>query len=55
MKRVLILMILTTLLFFSACSQKEKIVYIKLPCPKLEILDDNITDDFKPVKLEIER
>ena len=55
MKIITLLMSLVILSSFSACSQKQKIVYVKVPCPKLQIFKEKIKDDFKPVKMEIEK
>jgi len=52
-KVILILSTITALSFFNGCCEKEVVVkYVKLPCPKLQIIDKNITMP-KPVKLEI--
>jgi len=54
MKRItLTLMMITLLSSFSGCVKKE-IRYIKVPCPKLQLIDKNISIP-KPVKLEIVR
>jgi len=54
MKKLILLSTLTVaaLLSFSACTQAVKIKYIKTPCPKLELINHDITMP-PPVKLEI--
>ncbi len=51
----ILLMSLTTLSFFSGCAKEQKIVYVKVPCPKLRVLHQKIRSDFPPVKLRIEK
>lgn len=50
-----LLMSLIALSFFSGCAKEQKIVYVKVPCPKLKVLHQNFRSDFPPVKLRIEK
>jgi len=43
-KLLLILLLVSTLLFFNGCSCKPKYIYIKQKCPRLETFELNQTD-----------
>jgi len=53
MKKSKLLMVMLLLFTFSGCTN-TKIVYIKQKCPKLELIDKNISIP-KEVKVEIYR